>query len=287
MVFLLLSILSSTLIMITFRLIERYNIRLFHVIVLNYFSAAALGILLNDLSFSFGSIVASPWFYATMVIGVLLIVMFFFIGFSTQKAGVTVTTVAMRMAVIVPILFSIFFFNETVSIYKIAGIITAIVAVVFSVIKKRTDDFDKRYVFLPLIIFIGAGIIDSLVKYSQQTYLTNEPPALFTAISFAFAAITGIFISIGRRENPKGFFKPTTLLAGILLGAFNFGSIYFFILALNLSPFDSSVVFGINHIGIVTLSALAALTFFNEKLTWLNWLGLLLALTAILLLFNT
>ena len=46
---------------------------------------------------------------------------------------------------------------------------------------------------------------------------------------------------------------------------------------------DSSVIFGVNNIGIVALSVLIGLWFFKEKLLFLNWLGILLSAVALFL----
>ena len=43
----------------------------------------------------------------------------------------------------------------------------------------------------------------------------------------------------------------------------------------------SSVILPVNNMGIVLFSALVAFILFKEKLSWLNWTGILVALIAI------
>ncbi|MEA3476964.1 MAG: EamA/RhaT family transporter, partial [Bacteroidota bacterium] len=69
--------------------------------------------------------------------------------------------------------------------------------------------------------------------------------------------------------------------AGIILGLINFGSTYYIIKSM--ASFESSVVFPIVNVGIVSLSTLTGFFIFREKLSWINWLGIFLSLTAIML----
>lgn len=287
MCFLLLSIISSTTISLTFKFVERKNIQSFHVIVINYLIAAILGYALNRSSYNVLNMFGESWFLLAVIIGVLFIIMLYLIGFSTQKAGITVTTVAMRMAVVIPIVFSILYYNEMVTSLKIAGILLAVIAVVLTVYKKRKKGIRVEYIYLPFIIFIGAGIVDSLVKYSQQDHLTDEVLPIFTAILFSISFIIGIMISIFNKTTIKQLVHGKTLLWGTILGVANFGSVYFFVNALNYAGFDSSILFGMNHIGIVVLSVLFAFFIFEERPSKLNWVGISFSIIAIYILSRT
>jgi EamA domain-containing membrane protein RarD len=169
---------------------------------------------------------------------------------------------------------------------KGTGIALALLSVLFTIYRKRTIDFDPRYLYLPAILFIGMGIIDSIIKLAQYHYIDNGTSTLFSAVLFSIAAITGLVTNFIRQNNFKTLLKPRTLFWGTLLGLGNYGSIYFLILALNYKmdsgeTLDGSVVFGINNIGIVGLSVIIGLLAFKEKLTWLNWLGVVLSAVAI------
>jgi len=284
MLFLIGSIIASTAIMIIFRTLENFKIPLFQAIVLNYFAASILGFLLVPVSFNFQQIINSQWFWFAAVIGFMLIVMFYIIGTSTQKAGVTPTTVASKMSVIIPISFSIFYYAENVTVLKIFAILVALLAVVFSSLKKRDNTLNYKYIILPFILFFGAGFLDTLVKIAQQEYLTQSSTALFSAVTFSFAAFFGLCITIIRKEKILTFFYRKTLLMGGLLGVANFFSMYLLIIALSSGIFESSVVFGLNNTGIVALSVVSAIIFFREKLTIINWLGLLLTFISIVML---
>ncbi|RLD97063.1 MAG: hypothetical protein DRJ13_12840 [Bacteroidetes bacterium] len=105
--FLLLCILSSTAIFVTFKTINRLNIPAFPVIVINYLVATLLGFLIYRGDTGLTSISGSRWLSISIIIGILFILMFFLVAYSTRKAGITVTTVASKMSVIFPIVFSL------------------------------------------------------------------------------------------------------------------------------------------------------------------------------------
>lgn len=287
MIFLLLSIISSASIFVIFKLLNKYKIPVFNVIVINYIAAATLGFLISSVEIKFSDILSANWLPFSFLIGILFIVFFYIIGLSSQKAGISITTVASKMSVVIPILFSIVYYSETINSLKISGIVLAIFAVGFTVYKKHTQQTDSSNIYLPLILFIGMGVVDSMVKYSQHEFVNNELSAIFSAILFSVAAFTGITISLLKKQTITNFKNPLVWINGSLLGIANYGSIYFLILTLNNNIFDSSVIFGINNIGIVSLSVLVGLLAFKEKLKPINWFGIGLSLIAIVLLSMT
>ena len=288
MIHLIFSILSTTAILIIFKSVEKFNMDVFHVIVINYAVAFILGIIIfSHHSFDGLSFDNMPWIYFSILVGICLITMFFIIGLTTQKAGISVTSVSGKVSVIIPMLFSILYYRETLSLLKTAGIVTALFALVFSILKKQEKGIGRHYLFLPVVLFLGLGCLDSLVKFVQQEYLSNASSALFSGCSFFFAFAAGTAISITRRIPVQQFFKPNVLVAGTLLGICNFGSIFFLINALNSNIFDSSVLFGINNIAAVGLSVFAACALFREKLSALNWAGVSLSIVSISIFVHT
>ncbi len=231
------------------------------------------------------------WFLLSIFLGILFIAMLYVIGISTDKAGVTITTVASKMSVIFPISFSLILDNNTnIALLKVIGIISTLLAVFLTLYKKIATKPDLKSIYLPLVLFVGIGLVDSLIKFAQAKYVSNEINPLFTAITFGFAGLTGIFILIFNPVALKSFKFLKTWILGILLGLVNFGTVYFLIGALNHIDLntgkqtESFAIFGVNNICIVVLSALVGLLVFREKLSKLNWFGISLSLVAIFLL---
>lgn len=287
--FLFLCILSSTSIFIVFKSIDRLGIPAFPVIVINYLAATILGFVINPGGISTSAIREASWLPISALIGVLFIVMFFLIALSTRKAGISITTVASKMSVIFPILFSLLIDSaDRLTVFKTAAIVTTLAGVGLSVYKPRTGRLDPRVVYIPLLLFLGMGIVDSLVKFAQHRFVSDSHTALFSAVLFLNAFLSGLIALGFFPKYVRYFTRVSTWFWGLLLGAVNFGSIFFLVRALNyISPAgtgtDSSIVFGVNNIGIVALSVLVGLWFFKEKLLFLNWLGILLSALALLL----
>ena len=290
MTYLLFSILSSTCIFLIFRLIDKRNIPTFPVIVINYLTASAIGFLiygnlgLQHLDFP------RPFYFLAVIIGVLFIIMFFVVAKSSQKAGMAVTTIAGKMSMVFPIAFSLMYDpGDTISFIKLTGIMVALPGVLFTIYKKKEQLPDLSLLYLPMILFVGMGVVDSLVKLAQFEYVSDRNLSLFTAILFGISALCGVGISLTSKKRFLSLFKLNVLTWGILLGGVNFGSIYFLVRTLNFihpqwGTIDSSVVFGINNIGILTLSVLLGVILFREKLTRLNIAGILICLIATIIL---
>ena len=81
----------------------------------------------------------------------------------------------------------------------------------------------------------------------------------------------------------KKRFQLKSIPFGILLGVVNYGSMYFLLLALRVENTESSTIFTINNIAILALSTLVGLVLFKENISKKNWIGIILAFIAILL----
>lgn len=286
MIYLLLSILSSSVIFITFKVTERFKTKLIKLITVNYLVAAILGFSFNRHPISILNALTSEWLPYAVLIGFSFILMFFLIGYSTRISGVAVTSIAGKMSMVIPILFSILYFSEKSTILKISGLILATIAVFLTSYRPIDKAKNIKLIVIPIAIFVGSGITDSIVKYAQTYYVPNSMSLLFPAVVFLTALVIGlIFILIKPKSISKNI-SIAELIGGTILGIANFGSLYFFILALNNSKLDSSVVFGLNNICIVLFSILIGMAIFKEKFSKVNFAGVLMAIIAILILMN-
>ena len=172
-----------------------------------------------------------------------------------------------------------FEFNEALSFIRIIGIVTALAAFWLTFYRKDKSKAKLKYLFLPLLLFIGNGSNDSLLKISQELYITDDY-TMFLATAFSTSLLLGLLIIIGRTFIKKRKIEIKNIIAGVILGLLNWGSTLYFLKGL--SKFDVSVFIPIFNVSIVTLSALIGLFMFKEKLRTINWVGILLAITAII-----
>ena len=288
MIYLLLSILSSSIIFVVFKLFKRFEINTLQAIIVNYFIACSVGYFgfVEDANIS--EIPSKPWFYGTLILGLLFIIVFNLAAITTQRSGLSVVSVATKMSVAIPVLFGIFYFNESTGLLKVLGIILALVAVYLSSIKAKTGiAIKKRNLIYPILVFFGSGIIDTLIKFIESGYVNKTDVALFSSTIFSVAGTIGIIVLIYQGITGKLKVTGKNIIGGIALGIPNFFSIYFLVLALRNNAFESSTIFTINNVAIVLVSTLLGIILFKEKLITKNWIGIVLAIISILLVANS
>jgi len=284
LIYLLLSILSSSVIFVIFKLFQRYSVNTLQAIIINYFFACLVGFFGYIKNTDVTLIPAKLWFPGTLVLGALFISVFNLAAITTQKSGLSVVSVATKMSVAIPVFFGIILYNESTGIFKVLGILLALVAVYLTSIKTTTGiKIKKENLIFPLLVFLGSGIIDTTIKYLETTYVAENEVALFSTSIFAVAGIIGIVILAGQAAMGKLRITGKNILGGIILGVPNYFSIYFLVMALRTEGFESSTVFTINNVAIVLFSTLLGILLFKEHLIKKNWIGILLAIISILL----
>jgi len=281
MLYLVLCVVFSSVIYIVFKIFERYEINILQGIIVNYFVAFTIGITTSTTSFSITDIPSKPWFLGALFLAFMFISVFNVMGITSQKNGVSVAAIAGKMAVVIPIIAGVILYNEQLNSMKIIGIILALLAVYFTTQKDSESSaaISKPSIIPPILLFIGAGIIDTSLKYIQTSYVPSEDTSLFSGVLFGLAGLIGIIFFLFKP-------KPITLknvLGGIVLGIVNYYSIYYLLKALDTDGMQSSEFFSINNVAIVMLSTLLGVLIFKEKLNSKNKLGVLIAIISILL----
>lgn len=281
MIYLILAIVASTLIIVTFRLFDKYKIKKLPAITTNYFVASALGYSTVIERVNFLEFPGKSWFWAAIIVGVTLIVAFNFFAMSAQKAGVAVTAIASRMSVVIPVMLGFLIFGDELNISKVAGIIIGLTAFYLTFQRDKGVDVDKRYIYLPILLFLAVGINDSMLKISQHFFINGEF-VLFLATAFLVALFIGFAVSFFSNRNFIVNFRIRNILAGTMLGIFNWYSTFYFLRGMDQIPV--SVIVPIYNISVVALSALIGFLFFRERINKANWAGIIMALVSIYLL---
>lgn len=279
MIYLLLSVLSSTAIFVLFKLFNKYNVDTLQAIVFNYITACSCGVLLYNKPINIDSFISENWFYAALGLGFLFISIFNVMALTAQKNGLSVASVASKMSVIIPIVFGIIVYNESISFKKIIGIILALLAVYLTSIKPKSNVVLTKAIYLPIILFLGSGVIDTSVNHFAPK--GNLP--LFLSIIFACAGVIGLVSVSVKATKTKQKFNPKSIPFGIALGIVNYSSMYFLLKALRVDGYESSAIFTINNVAIVAVSCLTGLLLFKEVISSKNWIGIGLALISIIL----
>ncbi|MDO6597166.1 DMT family transporter [Oceanihabitans sp. 2_MG-2023] len=283
MIYLLISIFASTLIFIIFKLLGKYQINTLQAIVANYFTACITGILAYEESVKISEIINEDWFFGAIGLGFLFISVFNIMALTAQRNGLTVTSVASKMSVVIPIIFGLYAYQESLGWQKATGILLALAAVYLTSIKAKTEKFNYKNLGLPVLLFFGSGIIDTSIKYIETSYVSKNGIPIFSASIFCIAGLIGILLLTTQAIKRNFKFDYRSVFGGILLGVVNYYSIYMLLKALQFEGFESSTIFTVNNVAIVMLSTLIGLFIFKEKLQNKNWLGIALAIISIVL----
>lgn len=282
MINLVLAILFSSLLYIVFKFYSKFNINTFQAIVFNYVAAFLVGIVLSEETLDFQSILSKSWLFGSFILGGLFILVFNILGKTSQENGISVASVSSKMSMIIPILFGIFFFKESITLEKIIGIGIALIAVYFTSKKEAGKVEVKNFIF-PILLFFGAGIVDTSMNYLQHTHLKDSEIALFSATTFLSAFFFGILISVFKTIKGDFKFEGKNIIGGMFLGIPNYFSMYFLIKALHNKNLESATVFTLINIGVILLSTVFGIIIFKEKLLKQNYLGIALAIIAVIL----
>lgn len=277
-----LSILTSSMLMILFKYFGKLNVNTFQSITVNYVVAASLGFMMSG-TVPHPSLVNESWAGFAGLLGIMFILMFYVMAISSQKVGVAITTVANKMSLAIPVVAGILLYGEGLTWLKALGVLGALVAVALVVKPSGGIQLDKKFLFLPVIIFFGSGTLDSIFKYCETHYVDAEQVSTFSATLFAVSAVIGLITMVFRKLIQGKTLEIKSIVAGFALGIPNYFSIHYLILSLQIPSLESTMVFPINNVGIVVFSTVSAIILFKEHLSKLNWIGIILALLSIVL----
>ncbi len=287
LLFLLGSILSSTIIALIFKAYERYDVDNFQAIVINYLVCVVVGsLLIWDFPIEPGFI-REIWFPVALILGTIFISTFYTVALTVQNFGVTVAVVLQKMSIILSVIFAIWMYNESADALKITGIILALIAVVLTNIspgtkEKKVQNRNLLTLLIPAYVFFACGAIEALLLYAERDLLDGSGGIRFTISIFATAGTIGFIFLIINIIRGRTSIKSKHIIGGIALGIPNFFSVYFLVLVLGRGV-DGSIIFPINNISIIVLAAILAWIIFKEKLSTINIIGILVAVISIVL----
>ena len=274
------TILLFNVLIIVFKMFEKYNVDNLQALIVNYITAGVCSYFFLEQEFSLDIVLSSDWICHAIIIGTLFIIVFNFYAYGIQKAGISISTVANKMSLIIPVCAALILYPEknTFTILKGIAFFLAIVGIYLSSTKGGKLSFDKRYLWLIILVFAGQGISDSIFNDFAQKF-PNEGGYLFFMVLFFMATVSGILILTGKSFKKKNPLQLKSVFWGIIFGVPNFFSLVFFLKALG--NMESSIVFPLVSMGVVVSSSLIGMFLFQEKLSKRNWIGILLSLCAI------
>lgn len=274
---LLLSLISSLLVGFFIKYLKINNIKnLLTVVFINYLIAILVCYLLFNNDINFSSLNKS-FSYLTVLLGILMPSIFYFLNKSLNKSGLAKTDIFQRLSLIIPVILSFWLFKEVFTWSKFTAIAFAFISIVLLLYKKSTKDGNFNTFYL-IAVFIGYGAVDTLFKIVATNKNIPYIAALFLVFIFC-AFISGIFLLLN-----KGKFQKKYVFYGLILGILNFSNIYFYMKAHKIFSDSPTLVFITMNLGVIIGGSLIGKFYFKEKLTKNVLAGIVLAVISVILL---
>lgn len=282
MAYILLSVVCSVAVSVLLKLAPRWRVDVRQAIAGNYAVAVALCAL--ALHPSPGLLLRAPddpaW-RVLVALGILLPGMFIVLAESVERVGVVLTDAAQRMSLLLPLIAAFTLFGEAITAWKLAGVAAGLVAIACIVARKDAAGVARtrggwRW---PALVFVGMGAIDVLFKRVAQLVAVPFADVLFATFMLAFVLAAAYVGWLHARRRARWQWRDAGL--ALLLGAFNFGNIVFYVEAHRHLARSPALVFSAMNIGVIVLATAVGVWAFGERLSRLNRAGLALAVAAV------
>lgn len=270
--------LFMALLFVIFKIFDRRNVPLFPAIVVNYFTAASCGVIA---SVPLPSERLVPLVLPAVLLGGLFIILFYVTAISTQRIGVAVTSVATKMSLVVTVLVAVLFFHEDPGTLGWVGIALALTGVVLA--SWSPGPIGARGMWmLPIALFLGNSAVDVVLIAVQRLILVPATESVFITLVLGIAGSIGLLLLVirGRLASLR---DPKAVIAGVLLGLFNYASLYFILSAIARSGFAASSLFPMMNIGVILFGTVASIAIFQERLRNVQLAGIVCGVLAMAL----
>ena len=264
---------------VIFKLFERYNVDILQGLIINYLTAAICSyIYIND-KIILKDIINADWIYHAIILGSLFVFIFHLFGYAIQKVGILIATLANKMSLMIPVSASIILYpGDTLTITKSLTFILAMIGIYLSSTNKGRLKFNKKYLWLVLFIFFSQGIADAIFSDFEQTFPKKDQYTFYMTL-FIASTLTGIVMLSIKSMTLSNKLQIKSLFWGIFFGITNFYSLIFFIKSLG--EINNSIVFTLTSVGIVIISSLLGMIVFKERITKRNGAGILFCIITI------
>jgi len=276
-IYVVLSVICSVLVSVLLKLARRFSVDIGQAVAWNYAVASVLTSLVLRPPLTMLRDPTAPWL-ALAGLAVLLPTIFLVLAASVRHAGIVRSDAAQRLSLLISLLAAFVIFGEKLDLLKGAGIglgLLALLCMVWRSERVVASDGAAMWAY-PLIVLGGFAAIDILFKRVAQAGL---PLGASLQAMFALSLVVALVLLLWRRG--RTIFTWRSALAGVALGLANFGNILFYLRAHRALPQHPALIFASTNIGVVALGALIGVLVFRERLSRLNFGGVLMALAAI------
>ena len=192
-----------------------------------------------------------------------------------KKYGVVLSSVFMKLGLLVPIVISVAFFGEKPELLQAIGFCLAVAAIVL--INYRKDGGTGRFRAGLILLLLAGGSGDAMSKVFEEV----GNPALseqFLLYTFTAAFILCVVLMLRRGQRPGKW----EAVFGVLIGVPNYFSARFLLRSLETVP--AVIAYPTFSVGTILLVTMVGLFLFRERLEKRQWTAVAMILLALVLL---
>ncbi len=220
-----------------------------------------------------------PGFSTTVALGIvggiLFLASFMLLQRNTDRNGIVLSSVFMKLGLLVPMILSVLVFHELPTWTQITGFCIALLAIVLINVKKGNNASRFHWELLALLLMGGgADAMSKVFEVLGPDALSNQ----FLFYIFAVALVLCVALVIYKKERPG----IREVLFGAAIGIPNFFSSKF--LLRSLTDLPAVVIYPSFSIATMLITTLVGVFFFKERLRKLQWLALVAIVAALFLL---
>ena len=276
MIFLILAICSSAMVALVMRTAQTKVSNPTGLLAANYIVCVLMGLILSIPEATGGSFRGFPFSAGLGIFnGGIYLGSFVLMQHSTRRNGVVLSSMFMKLGVLVSTFVSILCFGETPTLPHLLGFALAVLSIL--IINYSRDMAFTSNSWILIVMLFMSGMTDVMSKIYDSfgnTSLEN------TFLLFTF--FSALCLCLGFMKHKQEHLGKQELLYGALLGIPNFLSSLFLLKALSYVP--AMIAFPTFNVAVILVVALAGMLIFRERLSRRQILGGLLICIALALL---
>ena len=221
MIYLLLAIISSAMIAVLMRVSAHKVTSNISMLAMNYLTCLLLAAVYAEFRvFSFDRTGFPMTVTMGLFNGMLYLLGFVLLQYNTRKNGVVLSSVFIKLGLLVPIVLSIFLFREMPTWVQSIGFVLAVGAIILINYEKGTSASGSKLTLILMLLAGGSG--DAMSKVFE-VYGPAGFEDTFLFYTFVSAGILCLLLVLYKKER----FDKNALLFGVLVGIPNFFSAKF------------------------------------------------------------
>lgn len=250
------------------------------VLLINGNYATASFISLMFMIFKYGFDISIEVFLFALFLGYLFAITFVIYSRAISLAGTALATVSARLSVLIPVIASIILYGESPTFNMLLGFGLALVTLYLFYLSLKnhgTNESKRGKYFYLLILLLGIGVVDLSMKIFDFNFPKSEKGMFVFIIFFSAFVYTLLYLFVKKIKFDKG-----TFTLGLILGVPNVLAINFLLAALSELP--AIIVFPIQNIGVIVITAVVAYLIWKEQINIYGKIAIAVGIAAIILL---